>query len=89
MNDNIESSQEGTTSFLTSENFHGQPYVWSSYMRLSLVSLSFDQWSSLEAYKKRQYILTAKSNRCIIFMIIAALSTSKLLVTLKCSLGPV
>lgn len=53
----------------------------------SLTLLSFCQWSSLESHTKPPYILTLKSNGCIIF--IAALSPSKLLVTSKHSLGPV
>ena len=51
------------------------------------ISLSFGQWSSLEAHTKPPYTLTLKSNGCIIF--IAALSPTKLLVTSKHSLGPV
>jgi tRNA splicing ligase len=87
MNNDIESSHEDTTNFSTSEKFHGQPCVFPPHMHLHPVSLSFDQWSSLEAYTKPPYILTLKSNGCIIF--IAALSTSKLLITSKHSIGPV
>ncbi|GBE89261.1 RNA ligase-domain-containing protein [Sparassis latifolia] len=43
-------------------------------------------WSSLEAQTTAPYVLTLKSNGCIIF--IAALTPSKLLVTSKHSLGP-
>ena len=57
------------------------------YMHVSLVSLSFDQWSSLEAHTRPPFILTLKSNGCIIFIV--ALSTSKLLITSKHSIGPV
>ena len=60
---------------------------FSSHTRLSPIQLSSGQWSSLEAYTKPPYILTLKSNGCIIF--IAALSTSKLLITSKHSIGPV
>ena len=87
MNHDIESSHEDTTSFSTSVRFHGQPCVYSSFTRPLEISLSFDQWSSLEAHTKPPYTLTLKSNGCIIF--IAALSPSKLLVTSKHSLGPV
>src|SRR6266702_3664329 len=91
MNQDIESSQEDTTNFSISERFHGQPCVGSSRTHLPdsnlISSLSFDQWSSLEAHTKPPYTLTLKSNGCIIF--VAALSPSKLLVTSKHSLGPV
>jgi tRNA ligase len=51
-----------------------------------LTFLSFHKWSSLETHTKPPYTLTLKSNGCIIF--IAALSSSKLLVTSKHSIGP-
>ena len=44
------------------------------------------QWESLEAHTAPPYTLSLKSNGCIIF--IAALSSTKLLVTSKHSLGP-
>jgi tRNA ligase len=44
------------------------------------------QWESLEAHTAAPYTLSLKSNGCIIF--IAALSSTKLLVTSKHSLGP-
>ncbi|TFY82019.1 hypothetical protein EWM64_g1998 [Hericium alpestre] len=44
-------------------------------------------WGSLESHTKPPYLLTLKSNGCIIFA--AALTPSKLLVTSKHSLGPV
>ena len=86
MNHDTESSQEDTTSFSTSERFHGQQYVCSSNTRLASSNLSIHQWLSLEAHTKPPYTLALKSNGCIIF--VAALSPTKLLVTSKHSLGP-
>lgn len=56
-------------------------------IRSFLTSLSFCKWPSLEAHTKPPYILTLKSNGCIIF--IAALSQSQILVTSKHSIGPI
>jgi len=45
------------------------------------------KWESLEAHTAAPYTLSLKSNGCIIF--IAALTSTKLLVTSKHSLGPI
>ncbi|TDL22055.1 hypothetical protein BD410DRAFT_771066 [Rickenella mellea] len=47
----------------------------------------WSSWAALETHTSPPYVLTLKSNGCIIFM--AALSPTKLLVTSKHSLGPV
>ncbi len=86
----IESLQEDMINFSTLGRFHGRPYALafdSPSIRLFLTFLGFRKWSSLEAHTKPPYILTLKSNGCIIF--IAALSPSQLLITSKHSVGPV
>ena len=50
-------------------------------------SLACLQWSFLESNTRSPYILSLKSNGCIIF--IGALTSSKLVITSKHSLGPV
>lgn len=53
----------------------------------SVLLLIMPQWPALEDHTAGPYVLTLKSNGCIIF--IGALTPSKLLVTSKHSLGPV
>jgi tRNA ligase len=62
-------------------------FCFPSSINLFLTFLSFCKWSSLETHTKTPYILTLKSNGCIIF--IAALSPSQILVTSKHSIGPI
>ena len=45
------------------------------------------QWKALETHTVPPYVLTLKSNGCIIF--IAPLTASKLLITSKHSIGPI
>ena len=52
-----------------------------------LLTVSLPKWLSLETRTTAPYILSLKSNGCIIF--IAALTPTKLLITSKHSLGPV
>ncbi len=67
----IESLQEDMINFSTLGRFHGRPYALafdSPSIRLFLTFLGFRKWSSLEAHTKPPYILTLKSNGCIIFI---------------------
>jgi tRNA ligase len=61
--------------------------VSNSLLSFNSHSLNHFQWSFLESHTRSPYILSLKSNGCIIF--IAALSSSKLVVTSKHSLGSV
>ncbi|KAF8325713.1 RNA ligase [Amanita rubescens] len=62
-------------------------YVDTTSFSISEKFLGLRSWSFLESHTRSPYILSLKSNGCIIF--IAALSSSKLVVTSKHSLGPV
>ena len=53
----------------------------------SFVITHMKQWKALEAHTASPYVLTLKSNGCIIF--IAPLTPSKLLITSKHSIGPI
>lgn len=57
------------------------------YYSLNFPCLEISQWKALETHTTAPYVLTLKSNGCIIF--IAPLTKSKLLITSKHSIGPV
>lgn len=73
------------TSFSISEKCPGQRSVHP--LCFTTLTHSPLQWSFLESNTRSPYILSLKSNGCIIF--IGALTPSKLVITSKHSLGPV
>ena len=74
------------TSFSTSARFHGALYCF-DLLFFPFCLLKYTQWPALKEHTAPPYTLSLKSNGCIIF--IAALTSSKLLITSKHSIGPV
>ena len=84
---NTRSRCEGTTSSSTLRRCHGLQYVF-IFPTAQVTDLIFSpKWDSLEANTAAPYILSLKSNGCIIF--VAALSPTQLIVTSKHSMGAV
>jgi RNA ligase len=74
----------GMINSLILAKYRGPPYV---SLPSSFPITYTVQWKALETHTTPPYVLTLKSNGCIIF--IAPLTPSKLLITSKHSIGPV